>query len=95
MTPERIFWFSIFVRSITLVARSESLRDSSSMMSVYSLRCSSVRFPLLRSFAKPAMETIGVLNSWEKLLTKSLLSISVLSSSSASVLKLFVIPFTV
>ena len=84
----KIVWFSTFVRFITLVAIAASRRDSSSMMARYSSFCASVRLPRRRSFANPAMETMGVLNSWEKLLMKSLRSIWVFSSSSAMALKL-------
>ena len=51
--------------------------ELSSIIARYSSVCSFVRLPHRRRFANPAMETMGVLNSWEKLLIKSLRSISV------------------
>ena len=83
-----IVWFSMRERLRTFDAITESLRDSSSMTVRYSSLSSGVRFPRLRSLAKPEIEAIGVLNSWEKLLMKSLRSISVCASSSAALLKL-------
>ena len=63
VTSVRIVWFSTRVKFNTLFAMAESRSDSSSMTSRYSSFCSSVRFPRRKSFAKPAIETIGVLNS--------------------------------
>ena len=72
-----------------MVASVASREDSLMMMSRYSFRCSWVRSSCLSSSAKPLIETIGVLNSWEKLSTKSERSISMPPSSSAIRLKLF------
>lgn len=59
----RIVWFSIFVKFSTFVAMSASLRDSSSIIARYSSFCGSVSPPRLKSFANPAIDTMGVLNS--------------------------------
>ena len=65
-----------------------SRRDSRSIRSRYSCSSAGESPPFFSSRAKPAMDTMGVLNSWEKLLMKSERSISVLSSSEAILLKL-------
>ena len=91
VTSVRMRRFSTLVMFSTLVAMSDRRRDSRSMMSRYSSRSSSLRLPRFKSLAKPAMETMGVLNSCEKLLIKSERSISVFSSSAAMALKLSVI----
>ena len=63
-------------------------RDSCTITSTYSRFFSSGTSGRCSRAAKPAMEVMGVLNSWEKLLMKSLRNISVLSSSRAMWLKL-------
>ena len=80
----RMVCFSILVRLSTLVAMLARRVDSSTIMPTYSCRWLSVRSGRCRILAKPRMETMGVLNSCEKLFTKSERSISVFSSSLAS-----------
>ena len=55
-----------------LMAASRS--DSRMIVSVYSRRCAGVRRSLCSRRAKPRMEMIGVLNSCENVLTKSVCS---------------------
>ena len=87
VTSVRMVWFSTLVMFSTLVAISASRLLSLSMMSRYSSCSARGRSPCFSRLAKPAMETMGVLNSWEKLLIKSERSISVPSSSAAVALK--------
>ena len=75
-------------RASTLLASAASRLLSDVMMFRYS-RCSSrgISSSSRSRSAKPPMEVMGVLNSWEKLLIKSLRKISVPPSSSAALLK--------
>ena len=78
---------SIRFKSSTLPESCASRLLSSRMICRYS-RCSSgVTSSSSSRSAKPLMLTMGVLNSWEKLFTKSLRSSSVPESSSAALLK--------
>ena len=67
-----------------------SLSASLIIMSAYSCLWASVMSLFLSCRAKPRMDTMGVLNSCENELMKSLRKSSVLPSSSAIMLKLFV-----
>ena len=57
------------------------------IMSKYSACSATVRFPFFNNLANPRMETIGVLNSCEKLLIKSERNISIPANSSVIWLK--------
>lgn len=83
----RMVCASIRFKSSTLPESCASRLLSSRMICRYS-RCSSgVTSSSSSRSAKPLMLTMGVLNSWEKLFTKSLRSSSVPESSSAALLK--------
>ena len=83
----RMVWASTRDRASTLLARSASRLLSLLMICRYS-RCSSAGISSSSSSrsAKPPNEVMGVLSSWEKLLTKSRRSRSVPPNSSAALL---------
>ena len=85
---DRMLIFSILDRFSTLVESWDRRLDSLMMISRYSSRSSFVRLSFFSILAKPLRDTMGVLNSWEKLLMKSERSSSVFSSSWAMRLKL-------
>ena len=85
--PEREERLSILERSSMVVESSDKRLDSSIIMSRYSSRWSYVSWSDFNNFANPRTETIGVLNSWEKLLIKSERNISVQDNSSVMWLK--------
>ena len=93
-TSVRMAWFSTLVRFSTLVAIRLRRLLSLSIMSRYSACSLGSRLPCFKRLANPAMETMGVLNSWEKLLIKSERRTSVPSSSAAVVLKLSIMSRT-
>ena len=71
----------------TLAESAVSRLASSMMISRYSACSSAVRSPFFNRLANPRIETIGVLNSCEKLLIKSDRSISIPANSSVIWLK--------
>ena len=81
-----ICWFSSFESIRMFDERLVKRLDSLMIMSMYSCFFSSERFSFFSCFAKPWIETIGVLNSWEKLLIKFSLNISMPPSSCAILL---------
>ncbi len=81
---------SILERLSTLVERAVRRWLSLMMMSRYSACSSGVRSLSRRIWAKPRMEEMGVLNSWEKLLMKSERSSS--TEESSSVMRLNFLP---
>ena len=64
-------WDSSLVSSRVLLARSARREDSSRMIWRYCSRSSGVVSGSRSSSAKPLMAVMGVLNSWEKWLMKS------------------------
>ena len=83
----RISWESSMAMAKALLAISASRSDSEAMIPRYRFRSSSARSSSMSIRAKPLMDAIGVLNSWEKWLMKSSRRVWMLRSSRHMALK--------